>query len=133
MEAKDETKTKEWAEMSDEDEEIGANTEDKKDQAVEGEDAQNQVSKQKFKGKSKGDNIPPAQKGFKNERGDYVVTSINILDTRTDIRKERDEDDEEADDSESESEGYGEEDDTKETQKDEQQFENQPKEKKRRY
>ena len=30
---------------------------------------------------------PPAKKGIKNDKGDYIVTSFNIVDERTGIKK----------------------------------------------
>ena len=68
------------------------------------------------KNKGKREFISTAQKGFKNDRGDYVVTSINIPDMRTDVKKNQDEDSEDVDPSDSESEGYGDEEDSKDTQ-----------------
>lgn len=61
---------KDWAEMSD-----GEEPEDVK------EDDKAKVTVKKKK-------IPAAQKGFKNDRGDYVVTTINIPDMRTGVNKE---------------------------------------------
>ena len=55
---------KEWAEMSDDEQEY-----DNNEQEV-------QVKKEKKK------KIPQAKKGFKNDRGDYVVTSIFVPDLR---------------------------------------------------
>lgn len=61
---------KEWAEMSDDDEPEA----DSKDQEQE-------VKKEKKK------KIPQAKKGFKNDRGDYVVTSIVVPDLRSGVDK----------------------------------------------
>ena len=55
---------KDWAEMSDDGED-------------ETEEQQQDPSTEKEKKK-----VPAAKKGFKNERGDYVVTSIDLPDMR---------------------------------------------------
>tara|TARA_B110000503_G_C7051761_1_gene372648 strand:- start:726 stop:848 length:123 start_codon:yes stop_codon:yes gene_type:complete len=31
--------------------------------------------------------IPPTKKGIKNDKGDYIVTSFNIADERTGIKR----------------------------------------------
>ena len=96
--ASKEDQKKDWAEMSDgEEPEQEATQEDK---------AKITIKKKK---------IPAAQKGFKNDRGDYVVTTINIPDMRTGVNK-KDEDGQDVDESDSES-GYDEEDDAKEEKK----------------
>ena len=57
--------------------------------------------------------IPPTVKGTKNSQGDYVVTTIDIPDIRTGIKKDGGEvNDEDESDSDTE---YDDEDDTKET------------------
>ena len=33
--------------------------------------------------------IPPTKKGFKNKQGDYVVTTINIPDTREGLKADK--------------------------------------------
>jgi hypothetical protein len=92
-----EDQKKDWAEMSDGDEpETEVKEEDK---------AKITVKKKK---------VPAAQKGFKNDRGDYVVTSINIPDMRQGVKK--DEDGQPLDDSDSDS-VYDDEDDAKEEAK----------------
>jgi len=58
--------------------------------------------------------VPAAKKGYKNDRGDYVVTTIEIHDTRVGIKKENAEDEESESDSDTE---YDEEDDVKEDPK----------------
>ena len=92
---------KAWAEMSDEEVEEPVQQEE---QAVE--------QKEEVVPKKK---IPQAKKGFKNDRGDYVVTSINIPDLRTNIKKTNENKTFVDSDSDSD-EGYGdeEEEDTKE-------------------
>ena len=62
-------------------------------------------------------NIPKAQKGVKNDRGDYVVTKIEIADARADAKKER-ENAQKDEDSDSDTE-YDDEDDVKEEAKEE--------------
>lgn len=60
--------------------------------------------------------VKPAQKGTKNKEGDYIVTSIDIPDNRTGIKKGEEGaagEGEEEEDSDTE---YDEEDDTKEAQ-----------------
>ena len=84
---------KEWAEMSDDDEPEA----DSKDQEQE-------VKKEKKK------KIPQAKKGFKNDRGDYVVTSIVVPDLRSGVDK-KEKEVVESSDSDTE---YDDEDDTKE-------------------
>jgi hypothetical protein len=49
--------------------------------------------------------------GKKNKNGDYVVTSLDIIDTRTGVKKEKKEKQEEESSSD---EGYGDEDDNNE-------------------
>ena len=96
--ASKEDQKKDWAEMSDgEEPEQEATQEDK---------AKITIKKKK---------IPAAQKGSKNDRGDYVVTTINIPDMRTGVNK-KDEDGQDVDESDSDS-GYDEEDDAKEEKK----------------
>ena len=85
-----EDQKKDWAEMSD--------GEEPEADAKEDEKAKITIKKKK---------IQAAQKGFKNDRGDYVVTTINIPDMRTGVAKEG-EDGEPADDSDSDT-SYGEE------------------------
>ena len=85
-----EDQKKDWAEMSD--------GEEPEADAKEDEKAKITIKKKK---------IPAAQKGFKNDRGDYVVTTINIPDMRTGVAKEG-EDGEPVDDSDSDT-SYGEE------------------------
>ena len=97
MASKEEQK-KDWAEMSDgEEPEAEAKEEDK---------AKITIKKKK---------VPAAQKGFKNDRGDYVVTTINIPDMRTGVAK-KDEDGQEVEDSDSDD-VYDDEDDSKEEKK----------------
>ena len=93
-----EDQKKDWAEMSD--------GEEPEADAKEDEKAKITIKKKK---------IQAAQKGFKNDRGDYVVTTINIPDMRTGVNK-KDEDGQEVDESDSDS-GYDEEDDAKEEKK----------------
>ena len=85
-----EDQKKDWAEMSD--------GEEPEADAKEDEKAKITIKKKK---------IQAAQKGFKNDRGDYVVTTINIPDMRTGVAKEG-EDGEPVDDSDSDT-SYGEE------------------------
>ena len=68
---------KDWAEMEDD------NESDK-----DAEEEQVQVKKEKKK------KIPQAKKGFKNDRGDYVVTSIVVPDLRagTEAKEKKNED-----------------------------------------
>ena len=89
-----EEKKRDWAEMSD-----GEEPEDTKEE-----------EKAKITIKKK---IPATQKGFKNDRGDYVVTTINIPDMRSGVNKE-DEDGNPAEESDSDT-SYGEETDAKAT------------------
>ena len=93
-----EDQKKDWAEMSD--------GEEPETETKEEEKAKITIKKKK---------IPAAQKGFKNDRGDYVVTTINIPDMRSGINKQ-DEDGEPVESSDTES-GYDEEEDTKEEAK----------------
>lgn len=93
-----EDQKKDWAEMSD--------GEEPEQEATQEEKAKITIKKKK---------IPAAQKGFKNDRGDYVVTTINIPDMRTGLTK-KDEDGVDVDESDSDT-GYDEEDDTKEEKK----------------
>lgn len=90
-----EEQKKDWAEMSDGEEPEAEAKEEEKSHTIK--------KKQK---------VPAAKKGFKNDRGDYVVTSINIPDTRTGVNKEKKEK-EDDDDSDSDT-SYGDEDDAKE-------------------
>lgn len=53
---------------------------------------------------------PKTQKGFKNDRGDYVVTTIDIHDLRTGVNDKKEKNIENDDESSSD-EGYGDEDD----------------------
>ena len=100
MEAKDAKKeTKDWAEMSDDDEQ-DAQVEAKEEAKEEPAAAEEKPAKV----------VPPAQKGFKNDRGDYVVTSINIPDL---VSKKKTENQDDDDSSDSDSEGYGSEEDAK--------------------
>lgn len=93
-----EDQKQDWAEMSD------------------GEEPEQEVKdEEKAKITIKKKKIPAAQKGFKNDRGDYVVTTINIPDMRTGVNK-KDEDGQPIDSSDSDS-GYDDEDDTKEEKK----------------
>ena len=86
---------KDWAEMSDGEEEV-----------EETEQTQQVEEKEKKK-------VPAAKKGFKNDRGDYVVTTIDIGDMRSTAKKEQKEKEEESD-SDTE---YDDEDDAKEETK----------------
>lgn len=89
-----------WAEMS--------NDED---------DEPNQAAKEEEKVEEKKEVkkvIPPAKKGSKNARGDYVVTTIDIPDMRTGMRDAKDNAEESDSDSD---EGYGDEDEPKEEKK----------------
>lgn len=61
-----EDQKQDWAEMSD--------GEEPEQETKDEEKAKITIKKKK---------IPAAQKGFKNDRGDYVVTTINIPDMRT--------------------------------------------------
>lgn len=89
---------KDWAEMSDGEEPEADNNEQEM-----------QVKKEKKK------KIPQAKKGFKNDRGDYVVTSIFVPDLRGGVNGEKKE---KAYDSDSDSDTeYDDEDDTKEVKK----------------
>ena len=94
---KDETNQKadNWAEMSD------------GDQEEEVEQDQQKEAKPKKK-------VPPAQKGVKNSQGDYVVTSIDIPDMRTGVKKDGEGKDVAESESDSDTE-YDEEDDQNET------------------
>lgn len=83
---------KDWAEM-----------EDDEDPEADAEREQAEVKKEKKK------KVPQAKKGFKNDRGDYVVTSIVVPDLRVGANKK-----EKKEESESDSEsGYDDEDDSK--------------------
>ena len=66
---------------------------------VQKEEVQEEVKKPKV--------IPKAMKGVKNDRGDYVVTTIDIIETRKNKKEAKDQEDEES----SSDEGYGEEED----------------------
>mmetsp|Transcript_16299 Transcript_16299/g.25184 ORF Transcript_16299/g.25184 Transcript_16299/m.25184 type:complete len:106 (-) Transcript_16299:587-904(-) len=93
MENKEDQK-KDWAEMSDEEEhEVAAKEE--------GDKPQHTIKQSKKK---------TQQKGFKNDRGDYVVTSILIPELQKKEKKAEESEEEESDSDE----GYDEEDDTKE-------------------
>ena len=59
--------------------------------------------------------IPPAKKGIKNDKGDYIVTSFNIADERTGIKRKNAAD--QGEDSSDSDEVYGDEDDNKEEAK----------------
>ena len=59
--------------------------------------------------------VIPGKKGVKNQHGDYVVTSIDIPDHRSGIRKNKEGQEEESDSSSDE--GYGDEDDTQQQPK----------------
>ena len=91
-------KTDDWAEMSDE-------AEDPEQEAGADGEAKNHVIKQAKK------KIPPTQKGTKNKQGDYVVTTIDIPDIRTGVKKEGEEKEETESDSDTE---YDDEDDQNE-------------------
>lgn len=95
--ATQEEQKKDWAEMSD------------------GEEPEADAAEDKAKITIKKKKVPAAQKGFKNDRGDYVVTSINIPDMRTGVNK-KDEDGQPVEESDSDTE-YDEEDDSKEEKK----------------
>lgn len=71
-------KTEDWAEMSDDAEEEIV----EKEVIAEEKAAVVQEEKKEEEPKKI---IPPTQKGTKNVRGDYVVTTIDIKDTRTGI------------------------------------------------
>jgi hypothetical protein len=91
-------KTDDWAEMSDDNEE------------PEQEEAKDAAPVEKA---AKPKKIPAEQKGTKNNRGDYVVTTINIPDMRSGFKKNEDGTDMiDQDDSDTE---YDEETDVKET------------------
>lgn len=78
MSAKDQKKeAKDWADMSD-DEEDGKLNATKEEKKVEKKAEEEKPVEKKY--------IPPTKKGTKNKRGDYVVTSINVVDTRTGIK-----------------------------------------------
>lgn len=68
-----EDQKKDWAEMSD--------GEEPEQEAKDEEKAKITIKKKK---------VPAAQKGFKNDRGDYVVTTINIPDMRTGMKNDED-------------------------------------------
>jgi len=93
-------KTDNWAEMSDNDaeEQPEENEEVKKEHVI-------KPAKKK---------VPAEQKGIKNARGDYVVTSIDIPDLRAGVKKDKDGNDQAEDDDDTDTE-YDEEDDAKET------------------
>ena len=84
---------KDWAEM-----------EDDEDPEADAEREQAEVKKEKKK------KVPQAKKGFKNDRGDYVVTSIVVPDLRVGANKKEKKEQESDSDSES---GYDDEDDSK--------------------
>ena len=67
-------KKQDWAEMSDDEAAVAEGQEDEADKS------KAEKPKKKIQGK----------KGFKNERGDYVVTSIDIPDMRTGVKKDGD-------------------------------------------
>ena len=58
--------------------------------------------------------IPKAKKGTKNDKGDYIVTSFVIEDTRIGMKKDNDNNEEDEEDSDD---FYGDEDDKKEETK----------------
>lgn len=90
--------------------------EDKKDWAnmSDDEEAEREVQKEQVPEEKKV-KVPKPMKGVKNDRGDYVVTTIDIVETRT-IKKEKKEEVDEDSDSD---EGYGEEEDKQEETKEE--------------
>ena len=92
----DKSKKTNWAELSEGDEE------DIVDTPINNEDAAEDV---------KPVYIPPKMPGKKNKNGDYVVTSLDIVDTRTGVKKEKKDKVEEESSSD---EGYGDEDDNNE-------------------
>ena len=59
--------------------------------------------------------VIPGKKGVKNQHGDYVVTSIDIPDHRSGIKKDKQKGEQDSDSSSDE--GYGDEDDTQEQPK----------------
>ena len=104
-------KTNNWAEMSDDNDHENEGDVKKTDSQV-NEDNKEGEQPEEEKPKKK---IIPGKKGVKNAQGDYVVTSIDIPDHRTGVRKNKDGEDEE---SESDSdEGYGDEDNSNEQSK----------------
>ena len=69
---KDEKKTN-WAEMED----------DEGEEEAKGDDQQEEVEQEPKKV------IPPPMKGTKNKQGDYVVTTIDIPDSRDGVSKKK--------------------------------------------
>jgi hypothetical protein len=65
-----EDKARNWAELSDHDEDDDANNNDAEEVAAEPKKV-----------------IPPKMKGTKNDNGDYVITSFEIADTRKGVKK----------------------------------------------
>jgi hypothetical protein len=92
-----EDQNKDWAEMSD--------GEEPEVETPEEEKARLTIKKKK---------IPAAAKGFKNKQGGYVVTKIDIPDTRQGVNKDEDGEAKEESDEDTE---YHEEDETKEENK----------------
>ena len=79
---------KDWANMSDD------------------EDAEREVQKEQVPQEEK-KKVPKPMKGVKNDRGDYVVTTIDVAETRAPEKKSKEVVEEESDSDE----GYGEEED----------------------
>lgn len=102
MEKQDEKK--DWANMSDD------------------EEAEREVPKEQVQDQEKKVKVPKPMKGVKNDRGDYVVTTIDIVETRTTKKEKKEEVDEESDSDE----GYGEEEDKQEDVKEEVKVEAKP-------
>lgn len=99
-------KTNDWAEMSDDngdenETDVKKTDQEVNDQAKEGEQAEEEKPKMKK---------IPGKKGVKNAQGDYVVTSIDIPDHRSGMKKKNENGENEESDSSSD-EGYGDEDD----------------------
>ena len=75
--SEEDTKKTNWAEMEDDEgEEEAKGDEEKKEDQKEEEQEPKKV-------------IPPPMKGTKNKQGDYVVTTIDIPDTRDGIKKKK--------------------------------------------
>jgi hypothetical protein len=91
-------KTDNWAEMSDND--------------ADDQPEENQEAKKEHTIKPAKKKVPAEQKGVKNARGDYVVSSIDIPDLRAGVKQEGNEQAEEDSDTDTE---YDEEDDVNET------------------
>jgi neurofilament medium polypeptide (neurofilament 3) len=102
MDSKDQQKKDaNWADMSDED--VDENQQLGEARRAPAQKPEGQPERPK--------NIPPPVKGVKNSRGDYIVSSLNIIELQTQTKKK---DEEVEEDSDSESEGYGDEDDAQE-------------------